>query len=87
QCFDEPTMRTYGLDRLRLGDIVAIQDADNTHGRVYRTGAVTIAIVSHGMSYVAGHGPGVTTLLTSASGALEPHADARANLATILALR
>jgi hypothetical protein len=29
----------------------------------------------------------VTTLLTSASGALEPHADARANLAHILGLR
>ena len=80
-------MRTYGLDRLRLGDIVAIEDSDNTHGRVFRTGAVTIAIVSHGMSHLAGHGPGVTTLLTSASGAIDTPVDARANLATILGLR
>jgi hypothetical protein len=87
QCFDAAAVREFGLDRLRLGDVVAIADADNSFGRVYRTGAVTIAVVSHGMSYIAGHGPGVTTLLTSASGAIEPHLDARANLATILGLR
>jgi hypothetical protein len=39
------------------------------------------------MSHLAGHGPGVTTLMTSASGAIEPALDARANLATILKLR
>jgi hypothetical protein len=87
QCFDDATVREFGLRELRLGDVVAIADADNSFGRVYRTGAVTIAVVSHGMSYIAGHGPGVTTLLTSASGALEPQVDARANLATILGLR
>ncbi|HYW54181.1 MAG TPA: DUF4438 domain-containing protein [Dongiaceae bacterium] len=87
QCFDAATVREFGLDQLRLGDVVAITDADNSFGRVYRTGAVTIAVVAHGMSYIAGHGPGVTTLMTSPSGALEPHVDARANLATILGLR
>jgi hypothetical protein len=87
QCFDEPTVREFGLRELRLGDLVAIVDADNSFGRIYRSGAVTIAVVSHGMSYIAGHGPGVTTILTSASGAIEPRIDAGANLATILGLR
>jgi len=87
QCFDEMTVREYRLDRLRLGDLVAIVDADNTHGRVFRTGAVTIGVVSHGASNLAGHGPGVTTLLTSAGGAIEPVLDDAANLATILELR
>lgn len=87
QCFDPPTVREFGLDRLRLGDLVAILGADNSFGRIYREGAVTIASVSHGMSYIAGHGPGVTTLMTSASGAIEPLVDERANLATILGLR
>jgi len=87
QCFDEPTVREFGLDELRLGDLVAIADADNSFGRVYRSGAVTIAVVSHGMSHIAGHGPGVTTIATSASGAIEPRIDAGANLATILGLR
>lgn len=87
QCFDAATVREFGLDELRLGDLVAILDADNAFGRIYRQGAVTVAIVSHGASHIAGHGPGVTTLMTSASGALEPLVDARANLATILDLR
>jgi hypothetical protein len=72
---------------LRLGDLVAIDDADNSFGRIYRSGAVTVAVVAHGASYLAGHGPGVTTLLTSPSGAIEPLIDANANLATILSLR
>jgi Domain of unknown function (DUF4438) len=87
QCFDPATVREFGLDQLRLGDLVAITDADNSFGRIYRQGAVTVAVVSHGMSQIAGHGPGVTTLMTSAGGALEPVVDARANLATILDLR
>jgi len=87
QCFDEPTVREFGLRELRFGDLVAIVDADNSFGRVYRSGAVTIGVVSHGMSYIAGHGPGVTTILTSASGGIEPRIDAGANLATILGLR
>ena len=87
QCFDPPTVREFGLDGLRLGDVVAIVDADNSYGRIFRTGAVTIGVVSHGSSFISGHGPGVTTLLTSASGALEPVLDERANLATILGLR
>lgn len=87
QCFDEGTVREYALDRLRLGDVVAIVDADSTHGRVYRAGAITIGIVAHGMSHIAGHGPGVTTLMTSASGAIETVIDERANLATALGLR
>jgi hypothetical protein len=87
QCFDPATVREFGLDELRLGDLVAISDAGNAFGRIYRQGAVTIAIVSHGASHIAGHGPGVTTLMTSASGAIEPLLDARANLATILDLR
>ncbi|HZX69035.1 MAG TPA: DUF4438 domain-containing protein [Candidatus Elarobacter sp.] len=87
QCNDDATVREYGLRELRLGDIVAILDADNSFGRVYRSGAVTIAVVAHGMSHIAGHGPGVATIMTSASGAIAPRIDAGANLATILGLR
>jgi len=87
QCFDDATVREFGLDALRLGDIVAITDADNSFGRVYRAGAVTIAVVAHGRSFIAGHGPGVTTLLTSPSGAIRPRIDPSANLASLLSLR
>ena len=62
-------------------------DADHSYGRIYRTGAVSIGIVAHGSSDIAGHGPGVTSLMTSPSGALIPAVDAGANIATILNLR
>jgi hypothetical protein len=87
QCFDPVMVEKYELDALRLGDIVAIVDADNSFGRTYRTGAVSIGIVAHGCSDIAGHGPGVTSLLTSPSGKLVPVVDPRANIATILDLR
>lgn len=87
QAFDPVTVEKYGLHDLRLGDIVAITDADHSFGRIYRTGATSIGVVAHGCSDIAGHGPGVTSLLTSPSGALVPHVDAGANLATILNLR
>jgi hypothetical protein len=82
QTFDDETAKQYGLRNLRLGDIVAISDADNSYGRIFRTGAISVGVVVHGRSFVAGHGPGVTTLLTSATGAIDVEVDERANLAT-----
>jgi hypothetical protein len=87
QTFDEAMVAEYGLRDLRFGDIVAIIDADHSYGRIYRKGAVSIGIVAHGASELAGHGPGVTSLLTSRSGAIVPHIDPKANIATILKLR
>jgi hypothetical protein len=87
QAFDPVMVERYGLDQLRFGDLVAIVDADHSYGRIYRTGAVSVGIVAHGCSDVAGHGPGVTSLLTSARGAIVPAVDAGANIATILNLR
>ncbi len=87
QTFDDAIAEKYGLRDLRLGDIVAIADADHSYGRLYRTGAVSVGIVVHGRSFVAGHGPGVTSLLTSAEGRIEAVIDSRANIAQILELR
>lgn len=87
QMFDEEVVDEYNLDELRFGDVVAIQDADNLHGRIYRGGAVSIGVVVHGNSRVAGHGPGFTTLLTSPSGNIEPYMDEDANLKPLLNLR
>ncbi len=87
QTFDDAMAEQYGLRDLRLGDIVAIADADNSFGRIYRSGAISVGVVVHGRSFVAGHGPGVSTLLTSTSGAIDVHIDPTANLASILNLR
>lgn len=87
QTFDDVMAEKYGLRELRLGDIVAIVDADHSYGRIYRTGAISVGVVVHGRSYVAGHGPGVTSLLTSPDGKIDPVVDPRANLAELLQLR
>ena len=87
QTFDDVMAEKYGLRDLRLGDIVAIVDADHSYGRIYRTGAISVGVVVHGRSFVAGHGPGVTSLLTSPEGNIEAEIDERANLASILKLR
>lgn len=84
--FDEETVQEYNLDTLRLGDLVAILDADSTYGRYYHKGSISIGIIAHGDSFQSGHGPGVTGLLTSRSGAIEPIIDSGANIGEILGL-
>lgn len=87
QLFDDGTRKEYGLDDLRLGDLVAILDADHSFGRIYRKGAVSVGIVVHTNCVTSGHGPGVTTLFTSSSGKIVPKINAKANIASILKLR
>jgi hypothetical protein len=87
QLFDENTRRQYGLDDLKLGDLVAILDADHSYGRIYRQGALSVGIVVHTNCVTSGHGPGVTTLFTSSTGKIIPRVDAKANIASLLKLR
>jgi len=87
QMFDENTREKYGLDDVRLGDLVAITDADHTFGRIYRQGAVTVGIVVHTNCVQAGHGPGVTTLFTSSTGKITSKVNPEANVASVLKLR
>lgn len=85
--FDEETVEEYGLEDLRLGDLVAIMDADQSYGRIYRRGAISVGIVTHSNCVTAGHGPGCTTLFTSKTGKIKPVIDEKANIASILKLR
>ncbi|MFC1803569.1 DUF4438 domain-containing protein [Thermoproteota archaeon] len=85
--FCEDTCEGHGLNDIRLGDLVAIMDSDQSYGRIYRRGSVSIGIVTHSNSYIAGHGPGVTTLFTSTKGLIEPVIDDDANIAKIMGLR
>jgi hypothetical protein len=87
QLFDESVVKQFGLEDLRLGDLVAIIDADHTYGRIFRQGAVSVGVVVHTNCVTAGHGPGVTTLMTSASGKIIPQINQKANLAYLLKLR
>jgi hypothetical protein len=87
QLFDEKVIEQYGLEDLRLGDLVAIIDADHSFGRIYRQGAISVGIVVHCDCVTAWHGPGVTTLFTSSTGKITPVIDAGANIAKLLKLR
>jgi len=83
---DKKMVEKYQLDRIRFGDIVAISDADNSFGRSYKEGAVSIGIVVHSDCVIAGHGPGVATLLTSPAGKIKFRIDGEANIANYLNL-
>jgi len=84
QLFDERVVEEWDLADIRLGDLVAIIDADHTHGRIFLEGAVSVGVVVHSDCVLAGHGPGVTTVLTSRTGVIEPVLDAGANIGRIL---
>lgn len=84
---DKNTIKKLGLDKLRFGDFVAIVDHDNRFGRSWRKGAVTIGIVIHSDCYFAGHGPGVTTLLsTVVPGKIKYRISPDANIGKALAI-
>ncbi len=84
QLFDEETVREYGLQDLRFGDLVAIMDADHTYGRIYKTGAVSVAVIVHSDCVISGHGPGACTLFTSSKGMIKPVLDKNANIGRYL---
>jgi len=87
QLFDENVRKEFGLDDLRLGDVVAIKDADHSYGRIYKQGAMSVGIVVHTNCVSSGHGPGVTTLFTSSTVKIIPRIDVKANFASILGVR
>lgn len=80
QLFDEPTVKEYGLESLRLGDFVAIIDADANFGRIYKTGGVVIGVVVHSDCVLAGHGPGAMVVMSASDGAIVPVIKKQANL-------
>ena len=77
---DKATNKKLGLDKLKFGDLVAIEDTDNSFGRCYRPGSVTIGIIIHSDCVLAGHGPGVTTIMTSKEGKIKPIISKNANI-------
>lgn len=80
QTSDRSVIKKHGLENLRFGDFVAIKDHESTFGWSYKEGAISIAVVVHGDSHLAGHGPGVQTIMTSRKGFIEPVINSKANL-------
>ncbi len=81
---DQKILEKYRLNDLRLGDIVAIEDHDCLYGRTYKKGMLTIGIVVHSSSFLSGHGPGVTTILSGKAKQFDLVFDDNANIADIL---
>jgi hypothetical protein len=62
-----------------------IVNLDGTYGYSYREGAMSIGVIVHADSPVAGHGPGVQVVLTtSRKGLLQPVCAAGANIGRYL---
>ena len=83
---DRALMAELGIERMRLGDLVAIRHADHHWGRSYRKNAVSICLCIHGDSIMTGHGPGILTLMTARDGNIDFTIDPNANLANLLEL-
>jgi hypothetical protein len=87
QTTDPKAVEKYGLESLRLGDVVALRDQLCIHGRGYYKGALTIGVIIHGASDYSGHGPGVNPILSTKEGRLATRIDPHANIAYYLGLR
>jgi uncharacterized protein DUF4438 len=72
------------LEGLRVGDIVAVADADHRFGRGYRPGFLTIGVISTGQCMLFGHGPGPSSLMSGPATAFVLIDDPAANLSTWL---
>lgn len=70
-----------GLEGLRIGDVVVMEDQDHRYGRGWRPGFVTIGVISTGQCRLFGHGPGPTSLLSGLASAFDIKDSADANLA------
>ncbi|MDQ6981118.1 MAG: DUF4438 domain-containing protein [Ghiorsea sp.] len=83
-CHDEDMVKEHGLDKLRFGDFVAVLDHDNNYGRTFRRDAITIGMVIHSDSPLAGHGPGMMTIMSACDSKLVPVLNDKANMGNYL---
>ena len=86
QSTDRAELAELGLDKLRLGDVVAVQDTDSRYNHGYLRGAMSIGIVGQTDGPRAGYGPGMTIVLTAPFGQLGCYCAPGTNIATLLGL-
>lgn len=84
---DKEAVKKYGIDKLKFGDIVLLRDCDNTYGRQYLEGSVTIGVIVHSDCILAGHGPGVTGLLSCKTTKIKGIKTKDANIANYLGVK
>lgn len=81
---DFEEIKKLGLDKLKFGDLVLLEDCDNTYGRGYLKGAVSIGVIVHSDCVTLGHGPGVTTIMVSKNPIIEGIIDGNANISNYI---
>ncbi|MEE4118379.1 MAG: DUF4438 domain-containing protein [Paracoccaceae bacterium] len=86
QSTDRKALAEHGLDKLRLGDVVAIQDTDSRYNHGYLRGAMSIGIVGQTDGPRAGYGPGMTVVMTAPAGQLGTYPAPGTNIADLLGL-
>ena len=84
QTADRDALKDAGLDGLRLGDVVALQDYDSSWNHGFLRNAVGIGVVAQGDSPRAGYGPGISLIMTSAGGNIAPLVTPGVNLKDLL---
>jgi len=83
---DEDANRKFGLEKLRFGDLVLLRDCDNTNGRQYLKGAVSIGVVVHSDCIKSGHGPGITVIMSSKTSKIQGAIYDKANIGHYLGI-
>lgn len=84
---DEEAVKEYGIDKLKFGDLVLLKDCDNTYGRQYLKGSATVGVIVHSNCILAGHGPGVTGLISCKTSKIKGIKTEDANIAKYLGVK
>ncbi len=82
-----PDIEKYGLDDLRFGDIVLLQDIQTDYGKGYYKGGATVGVVCTGPSDFSGLGIGVTPILSTRFGQITSRIDPSANIGKYLGIQ
>jgi hypothetical protein len=86
QTTDKKALKEAGLDTLRLGDVVALENYDSRYQHGYLRGAIGIGVIGQGDSPRAGYGPGITVIMTSSNGGIVTKQSKDINLKSLLTL-
>lgn len=87
QTADREALKEAKLDDLKLGDVVALMDYDSSWNHGYLRGAIGIGVIGQGDSPRAGHGPGITLLMTSPQTGINPMVTPGVNLKSVFNLQ
>lgn len=77
---DTEEIKRLGIDKLRFGDLVLLRDCDNSFGRGYLKGSVSIGVVVHSDCIKLGHGPGIVIIMTCKENKIEGIPSSEANI-------